>query len=179
MGDRISVYPMAVGAESGHHMLYTFGDLPHLCSALTNFGRTDTRSWEVKVVTLDELFESGILPQVDIIKVDVEGSEMSVLNGASRLLSNLPPIWILEMNDMTSRAFNYRPADLLYRLQEYADYEFVRIPTPWSLPLTRKYAQSMFSPEDYEDGDNVICYVREIHCERLKGLQKLLKENGL
>jgi FkbM family methyltransferase len=41
----------------------------------------------VKTVSLDDLFLKGLVPLPDYIKIDVEGGECSVLNGARRMLT--------------------------------------------------------------------------------------------
>jgi FkbM family methyltransferase len=53
----------------------------------------------VSVVAIDELVEGGEIPVPDVIKIDVEGSEIEVLKGMSNLLSQRRPIIIAEMHD--------------------------------------------------------------------------------
>jgi FkbM family methyltransferase len=49
----------------------------------------------VRVVSLDDLYSSGALPRIDVLKVDVEGGETAVLAGAMRVLEELRPRLIL------------------------------------------------------------------------------------
>jgi hypothetical protein len=55
---------------------------------------------EVKLpcVTLDTLREKKILPPVGVIKIDVEGHELSVLRGAKNLIERDRPLAMLEFN---------------------------------------------------------------------------------
>ncbi len=46
---------------------------------------------EVDVVALDEPYENGELPRPDFLKIDVEGGELEVLDGAERLIQSCRP----------------------------------------------------------------------------------------
>jgi len=48
------------------------------------------------IVTLDELLEQGTIEPPDLIKMDIEGAELSVLWGATRLLAEHRPSLIIE-----------------------------------------------------------------------------------
>jgi FkbM family methyltransferase len=48
----------------------------------------------IEVMTLDELVESHNIRDIDLLKIDVEGEEMSVLEGARRTLKESPPRFI-------------------------------------------------------------------------------------
>jgi len=51
---------------------------------------------EVQLVSLDELYSKDQIPAPDYIKVDVEGAEYEVLNGARRILQTRRPILFLD-----------------------------------------------------------------------------------
>ena len=61
----------------------------------THYGAVP-RGIEVETVSLDHLIEQGWAPPL-IVKIDVEGAELRVLRGASRLLAERRPILLLEM----------------------------------------------------------------------------------
>lgn len=50
----------------------------------------------VQQLTLDHLWESENKPRVDLIKIDVEGAELQVLQGSEQLLRKLEPIVMFE-----------------------------------------------------------------------------------
>ena len=52
-------------------------------------------SIDVPVMTLDKFFEGKYLPNIDFIKIDVEGSEWRVLSGMHKTLERLNPKPIL------------------------------------------------------------------------------------
>jgi FkbM family methyltransferase len=70
-----------LGRTSGHHSLYP------LAETLAQ------PPVEVSVVTLDELL--GPTTEIDLIKIDVEGAELDVLDGARQLLQNNPGIALI------------------------------------------------------------------------------------
>lgn len=75
------------------------------------------------VVTLDGLLASGLMVPPQVIKLDVEGSEMNALRGAERLLSgHAPPAVIFEINPSVEARFGYQPQDLLTFLRRTNDY---------------------------------------------------------
>ena len=55
----------------------------------------ETGALRVAVTTLDSILGEGSLPQPQVIKIDVEGAELAVLNGAQRLLSEIRPVLFL------------------------------------------------------------------------------------
>jgi FkbM family methyltransferase len=61
-------------------------------------------------------------PKIDLIKVDVEGAEKFVFEGAKRLLS-LPateaPTWLFEYVPANYACFDYQPSELLELLKHY------------------------------------------------------------
>jgi len=164
MNEAITVQPVALGDKPGKAELYSFSGLPHLHSSLSRQGREDATGQEVTVMTLDDAIGSGVVPNPDIIKIDVEGYELQVLHGAIELLKNSTPIWLFEMNEETSAAFHYSPVDLLHHICSHAPYKFIRIPSAWGR------AQPMHFARDYQHGDNVVCYIHEKHSERLRNV---------
>ena len=54
---------------------------------------------EIKVRKLDDFIDDNQINKIDLIKIDVEGYEMNVLNGGIRALKKLTPILFIEIND--------------------------------------------------------------------------------
>jgi FkbM family methyltransferase len=80
----------------------------------------------VPVVTLDELAAERGLARVDVIKLDVEGSELAALRGAADLLQRHRPALVLEVFAASLRAHGATVADLDGFLQA-AGYRFFAI----------------------------------------------------
>lgn len=77
----------------------------------SNSGKT---SLTVPVTTLDALFPA--LPRCDLLKIDVEGSELAVLRGAPSLLSRTRQI-LVEAGDPNSLRHGTTSSDLLAHLE--------------------------------------------------------------
>ena len=67
------------------------------------------------MITLDEMFANPRRP-TDVIKIDVEGAELLVLRGASRLLSDAhlrPRAILAELNPTNQRTYGSAPDELV------------------------------------------------------------------
>lgn len=77
------------------------------------------RKEKVQVINLDGWFKSSGLSKIDLIKLDVEGSELSALKGMKEILMNYQPLIIVEVNPGTLSLFDLEPTDIftfLYQL---------------------------------------------------------------
>jgi FkbM family methyltransferase len=94
----VQVIPTAVAAEISIRTL-CLAARSRASNHLAEFGTTQTggarERQSVVAVTLDWLMES--LPRPSIVKIDVEGAELEVLKGASRLFETVRPIVLCEV----------------------------------------------------------------------------------
>lgn len=108
----VECYQKAVGAQSGHVLI---PDIKY--DQEGNFGGVEVNKFEqgqaIDLVTLDQFYE---YPKLDFLKVDVEGMEKEVIDGASALIKKHQPIIYIE-NDRkdksqalieTIRSFDYK-----------------------------------------------------------------------
>lgn len=72
----------------------------------------------VKVITIDEWFKRAGLAKIDIIKLDVEGSELAALTGMKEILPNFKPIVIVEINSETLSMIGLTPEDICNYLKK-------------------------------------------------------------
>jgi FkbM family methyltransferase len=94
----------AVGSAAGRDRLLLVEDL--------SWSRLESRGWhpateetiEVDVVAIDDLVRAGEIPPPDVVKVDVEGSEIDVLRGMRETLSEHRPAVVCELHG-TNAAF--------------------------------------------------------------------------
>lgn len=154
--NRVFFKNRALGAEIDSELtIYTFEGLYHGHSSASTLGRTDYRETSIPSTTLDHYLTEQSLHRVDVVKMDTEGGEMNVLQGAVDLLDrDMPPVWIIEMNRETSRQFGHDPSDLLDFIAERNDYRFYVVKRGWGRVVP------MSSTSDYGDGDNAICVPR-------------------
>jgi FkbM family methyltransferase len=77
----------------------------------------------VRVKTLDQMSESW--DRLDFVKIDVEGMEPAVLDGAKATLTRFRPTLLIEVNTKALRLKGYSPADVYQRLRALGYTSFV------------------------------------------------------
>lgn len=109
-------------ASSGSDAMSLWVPEAHWKGRLYNSGRTSAyvgeaspgwRREEVAAIRLDDYVARQRLQRVDAIKIDVEGAELDVLEGASGLIRDFRPIVVMEMNDGPLRAAGRSVAEVL------------------------------------------------------------------
>ncbi len=75
---------------------------------------------QVTTVTLDSLWSSGVVPGADFIKMDIEGAEMSALQGMKGLVASSPRLtMIMEYYPRGLELIGIDPLDALRRLRDF------------------------------------------------------------
>jgi FkbM family methyltransferase len=87
------------------------------------FGEGDlTREVTVPLVKLDDWVAKDGIRSLDFIKIDAEGGEYRVLQGATRILHDFRPIVAAELNSVCLRRDHHSPEDVLQHLRS-AEYQ--------------------------------------------------------
>jgi FkbM family methyltransferase len=117
----LTVLPVAVGNPASHQasvmMKIPGDDLTQASLALQTTGswddKTAVREVSVPLSSLDASKDVQALSHIDLVKIDVEGSELDVLRGASYTFSRHLPFIYCEAYDKWQKSFGYTPTDLI------------------------------------------------------------------
>jgi FkbM family methyltransferase len=94
--DNAALHRLALSDRDGEATFRTNVSNAMGCLAVDGELRVQTRA-------MDTLIGSGELPVPDIVKMDVEGAESLVLEGALKLLSARKTIWVIALHDEVQR----------------------------------------------------------------------------
>ncbi|NCC61137.1 MAG: FkbM family methyltransferase [Verrucomicrobiae bacterium] len=103
---------------------------------------------EAVVMRLDDYIEQKDIQRIDCIKIDVEGFELFVLNGAHKALTRWHPTILLELNDAHQRAQGNTAQEVVKCISSYGYHMFDMM------------SNAMISPQD--NIDNCSC---DIYCK--------------
>lgn len=74
-------------------------------------------SGEIELTTLDEYCSVKGVERIDLVKIDVEGAELAVLQGGVGALQRFKPYLIVEIQPGTTHSAGYRPEDIVNLLK--------------------------------------------------------------
>jgi FkbM family methyltransferase len=102
----ITIHNLGLGSEAGEFSL-TYSPDNRSGGFVSNHTKTGGSfvTETIAIQPLDGIFDSLLLPGLDFIKIDVEGYEGNVINGARRTLSSYRPVVVLELNHWCLNAF--------------------------------------------------------------------------
>lgn len=72
-----------------------------------------------KAITLDDYVKNNKINSIDLIKIDTEGAELLVFNGAHNVLKSMKPKIVFECAEPLCKSFNHSVIDVLSLLKEY------------------------------------------------------------
>lgn len=143
--ENVRVVRQALGSSSGSVSFRTQTNSAPI-------GNRSETGISVEMTTIDELSEAlGIVP--DLIKVDVEGYEIDVLEGASRVLLQRPAL-VVEIHPHQMVNFG-RVVDQLWRLIDHSAYEL------WYQPDNSAEVQRISGPIPIVNRSHIYCIPRQ------------------
>lgn len=108
----VEIRQVGIGNAAGELTIHTFAGLPGGHASVSDLGRDDAQPHRCPVVTLDGEVERHGLQAIALLKVDVEGFEREVFEGASGLLArDDAPAVHFEVNRTCLRARGLTAAD--------------------------------------------------------------------
>jgi FkbM family methyltransferase len=112
---KVSVESCALGAEPGETDLFVVEGWQDWCNSLRPPAvKEPIHTIRVDVERLDDVLWRLKLDVVDFIKLDVEGAELSVLEGAGKLLQGASrPVILVEVQDLRTQPWGYRARDIV------------------------------------------------------------------
>ena len=147
--DNVVAFRAGLGEHEGVLRLYTNRTSPSLVG-----GAEETAFETVEIVKLDDILERERVTDVRMVKLDVEGFELAVLKGASRLLGGSnPPLVCIE--------HERHGGDALEPLKLICAHNAFQL---FQLEDTKARASRLRrikSPEAARIGDNVFCLMPE------------------
>jgi FkbM family methyltransferase len=131
----------AVSNETGMISFYVTGE--SLCGGLFKYWKPEDPSlqdkvnWtavEVPAITLDSLFPNG---DPDLVKVDVEGAEYRVIEGANKIVARGHTRFLVEIHPWGDESYGKRPSDVFAYFTNNG-YRFSRTHTHWLFERSEK-----------------------------------------
>lgn len=120
-------FQMAVGSTSGTvELRLELHDSGHASMYPTPWGASGSPPGLVKapIFPLDEIMSTHKLSAPRLMKIDVEGHEMAVLSGATRILEQHRPTLVFELNPPLMREAAWTASDVEALLRRYGPYKF-------------------------------------------------------
>jgi FkbM family methyltransferase len=119
----------------------------------------------IEVIALDHYVSEQNIKRVDVIKIDIEGGELSALRGMNSVLRRFGPALHIELNTPSCQAAGYLPRDILNFLQHHG-YRFFEIVSTRNL-LPFQNPQYFFKPfvhiHPTRNAQNIFCIKRDEH----------------
>jgi FkbM family methyltransferase len=136
----VRLHEVALGAAAGEAWLAESIN-SHVLAASED---QSLRAYRVPVQPLDEL----ITGRVDLLKIDVDGFEGFVLEGARRLLARDRPVVFLEFHPLLVKPYGHSFASIHAELSRvYSSISYYDVPQP--MPVARKVLEHYFGADGY------------------------------
>jgi FkbM family methyltransferase len=106
LNDFTNITPVNLAASNsvGEAKLYLTAEIADTGANLFQAGDERTQCETIHTMPLDVFLTQEHLPPPQFLKIDVEGAELAVLQGATRILAEFSPLLLLEMEEKTLQA---------------------------------------------------------------------------
>jgi FkbM family methyltransferase len=145
----VTVCPLALSRDAGEGTLFVVEGTDTGCNSLRPPRTTDpTRAAIIHRIRLDDYLRENKIDRVDFIKMDVEGGELDVLDGATELLSRPHrPVILTEIDDSRTAPWGYAAAAIFDFLAErdYAWFSIAQEGTLRVAPRGERYSGNLLA----------------------------------
>jgi len=114
----IELIEVALSNQDGEVHLFCPQDETHGFTSMRNQGWQKVDSYKVQTKLLDDVLPIDI-SRIDLIKIDVEGAELLVFEGAKNTIIKFRPKIILELNEKAAENFGYDILDVVKLILSY------------------------------------------------------------
>jgi FkbM family methyltransferase len=153
----ITPIQQAIGREEGKKTLYLSGEEN---TGMSGFEQAENFTGKTEIVnctSIDKFAGTKSLEKLDLIKIDIEGSEMDVLNGMTNTLTSYKPIVLIEICTETLQRFHQTPANI-HRFLTNFGYQGYKATSPFQLyPLNENEDTDLafFLPAHYQTPNTI------------------------
>jgi FkbM family methyltransferase len=115
-----NIIPNNIGLSNKNSTVSFFVN-PELSGSASEKKITDKNVSRVKVTLkkLDDYCVDNKITGIDLIKCDVEGAELSVLEGGKNVFKKFKPILLIEMLRKWAKKYNYHPNDIIDLMKSF------------------------------------------------------------
>ncbi|MBL0742265.1 FkbM family methyltransferase [Chryseolinea lacunae] len=134
----VKTFQVALGATAAEGALYKLYSInPGANRILAEAPVQSVGSERVEIKPLDAFKRDGTISKADVLKIDVEGFEIFVLQGAREVLEAWKPLLFVEVAEVNLRQQQYTALDLI-RYLESLDYTVLDAATLKAIDLTEE-----------------------------------------
>lgn len=113
LGKNIILNKLALYSKKGRLSFSVHNIKDALGDGILDTGRAGkSKKIYVRATTLDDYVKINKIARIDMVKIDVEGGELSVLKGGSKSLIKFRPVLLFEANPKNMLTYKIKPADI-------------------------------------------------------------------
>lgn len=149
--ENVSVLPFGLGNKIGKALFFENWEVNRGGASFLNQSSSENNGIEIEISIIDKLFDNQ---QIDMIKIDVEGFELNVLEGGISTIKKCKPILIIEVSSNREHEIGVKPHEIRDFILNFGFYKI------YKLAGTKERISKLIevkSEHDLPEHDNLIC----------------------